>query len=106
MHFSNAAVMNSALASQAGAHSFAHARDAERQMAAFAQDLARVFVDNEAKFSGYDAVLAMTRQAFAPGSDLAFQRHGEPHYQLLTPDCVEISGSSPRHHPWRQSRWV
>jgi uncharacterized protein (TIGR02246 family) len=66
----------------------AHARDAERHMAAYAQDPALVFIYNEAKFSGYDAVLAMTRQAFAPGSDLAFQLQGEPQYQLLTPDWV------------------
>ncbi len=66
----------------------AHAREAERHMAAYAQDPALVFVYNEAKFIGYDAVLAMTRQAFAPGSDLAFQLQGEPQYQLLTPDWV------------------
>jgi hypothetical protein len=56
----------------------AQARDAERHMAAYAKSPALVFIYNDAKLTGFEAVLAMTRQAFAPGSDLAFQLVGEP----------------------------
>lgn len=66
----------------------AAARDAEGHMAAYAKDPALVFIYNDTKLSGYDAVLGMTRQAFAPGSDLAFQLQGEPQYQLLAPGWV------------------
>lgn len=66
----------------------AQARDAERHMAAYAKSPALVFIYNDAKLTGFEAVLAMTRQAFAPGSDLAFQLVGEPAYQLLAPDWV------------------
>lgn len=66
----------------------AQARDAEGHMAAYAKDPALVFIYNESKLSGYEAVLAMTRQAFAPGSDLAFQLQGEPEYQWLASGLV------------------